>query len=108
MNQFPDDETGDALSQFQENGFDMSRPMEVDFFIAVPSEQAGNQLAREAKKLGFNVSVEKDDDSGEWTCYCTKRLVPEYTEIVRIEKDLDNLASSYGGYADGFGSYGNS
>ena len=108
MNQFPDDETGDALNQFQQNGFDMSKPMEIDFFVAVSSEKTGNQVATEAKKLGFNVSVEKDDESGDWTCYCAKTLVPEYSEVVRIEKELDSLAKPYGGYADGFGSYGNS
>ena len=39
VSQFPDDETGDALSQFQENGFDLSKPMEIDFFVAVPSKK---------------------------------------------------------------------
>lgn len=39
MNQFPDDETGDALNQFQQNGFDLSKPLDIDFFVAVPSKK---------------------------------------------------------------------
>lgn len=81
--------------------------MEVDFFIAVPSKKAGNQVAIKAEKFGFKVSVEKDEETGEWTCYCTKTLVPEYSEVVRIEGELNSIAKPYGGYADGFGSYGN-
>lgn len=107
MHQFPDNDTGDALNQFQENGFDLSRPMDIDFFIAVPSRKAGNQVAMEAAKIGFKVSVEKDEESKEWTCYCTKTLIPEYFEVVRIEEELSSIAEPYGGYSDGFGSYGN-
>lgn len=108
MNQFPEDETGDALNQFQQNGFDLSQAMEIDFFIAVPSKKSGDQVAIKGEKFGFKVSVEKDEETGEWTCYCAKTLIPEYYEVVRIEKELDSIAIPYGGYADGFGSYGNS
>lgn len=106
MRQFPDDETGDALNQFQQNGFDLSRAMEIDFFVAVTSEKTGGQVAMKAEKLGFKVSVEKDEETNEWTCYCTITLIPEYSEVVRIEEELDSIAEPYGGYADGFGSYG--
>ncbi|PAU77003.1 hypothetical protein CK501_15670 [Halovibrio salipaludis] len=108
MGQFPDDETGDALNQFQENGFDLSKPMEVDFFVAVPSKSSGEYVAVKAEEAGFSVSVEQDVETGEWTCYCTKKILPEYSEIVKLEKQLDKMAGLYGGYADGFGSFGNS
>jgi regulator of RNase E activity RraB len=108
VNQFPDDETGDALNQFQQNGFDLSKPLDIDFFVAVPSKKTGDQVAIKAEKLGFKVSVEKDEETGEWTCYCAKTLIPEHSEVVRIEEELDSMAKPYSGYADGFGSYGNS
>jgi regulator of RNase E activity RraB len=107
MNQFPDDETGDALKQFQQNGFDLTKPLEIDFFIAIPSKVMGEKVAMEVKKLGYEVSVEQDNDTGEWTCYCTKRMVPFYNDIIRVEEELNGIAKTYGGYADGFGSYGN-
>lgn len=107
MKQFPDDETGEVLNQFQQNGFDLSRPLEIDFFVAVPSKKIGDQVAKKVVNLGFKTSVERDEETGEWTCYCTKTLIPEYAEVVRIEKELTSIAKPYGGYADGFGSYGN-
>ena len=108
MNSLPNDETRDALRRLHENGSDLSMPLEMDFFIVVPSKDIGEQVAALVKALGFNASVEQDDESGDWTCYCSKTLIPEYSEIVRIEKELDNIAKPLGGFSDGFGSYGNS
>jgi Regulator of ribonuclease activity B len=75
--------------------------------VAVPSKDAGDQIALKVRALGFATSVELDDGDLEWTCYCTKVLVPEYSEVVKIEQQLDSIAKEFGGYADGFGSVGN-
>ncbi|MES9904409.1 MAG: ribonuclease E inhibitor RraB [Sedimenticola sp.] len=107
MASIPNDETGNALRQFVKDGSDLSEFMEIDFFVAIPSKQKGNEVALEARELGFKTSVELDVESGEWTCYCTKTLIPEYLEVVKIEKQLSTIAKLRGGYADGFGSYGN-
>ena len=85
---------------------DLSKPMEIDFFVAVPSKKSGNIVAEKIRNMGFKINVEQDDETGEWTCYCTKTLIPEYSEVVKIEKELTSIAQPYGGYADGFGSYG--
>ncbi|GFO57476.1 hypothetical protein GMSM_44830 [Geomonas sp. Red276] len=102
-----DEATRDALSGLQTTGSDLTKPLEMDFFVAVPSEIAGNNVALAAQHLGFRTSVEQDSD-GEWTCYCSKKLVPSYEEVRHLEKQLDSLARPFGGYSDGFGSYGNS
>ncbi|WP_265092575.1 MULTISPECIES: ribonuclease E inhibitor RraB [unclassified Acinetobacter] len=106
MAQFPDDETGDALRQFQENGFDLSHIIRIDFFVAVPSEEAGEKVANKAQQLGYEVSVEKDRVTGEWTCYCEKKMIPTYEELIKSENELDKIGKQYGGYSDGFGSCG--
>lgn len=103
-----DDATRDALIRLQTAGSDLSRPLEMDFFVAVPSESAGNNVAIAAEELGFATSVEQDHDSGEWTCYCSKEFIPTYAVVRRLEEQLDALAKPFGGYSDGFGSYGNS
>jgi len=112
MKPFPDDTTGDALRLIAERGSDLKKPMKVDFFIAVPSKDAGDRVALKARVLGFVTSVEQDDlkpddDGFVWTCYCTKVLVPEYSEVLKIERQLDSIAKEFGGYADGFGTFGN-
>ena len=107
MDIFPEDETGNALREFQRNGFDLSQPMDIDFFVAVPSKVSGEKVALKVQSLGFQASVEQDEETREWTCYCTKRIVPDYHEIVSIENDLMSISKPFGGYSDGFGSYGN-
>lgn len=106
----PSDElpdTGDALRSLRDSGSDLSEPMDIDFFVAVPNENAGLEIAREVDKIGYDVSLEKDDETGDWTCYCKRRLIPYYPEVVRMEEELDALAKVHGGRADGFGYYGN-
>ena len=107
METFPDDATGDALRRIQQEGSDFTKPMEMDFFVAVPSEESGIQVALQAKKLGFETSVKKDGETEDWTCYCTISLIVNYSEVVRIEEELSFIAQPYGGYIDGFGTFGN-
>ena len=66
------------------NGFDLSKPMQIDFFLAVLSMEKGIKISQIVEKLGFNTSVEQDEETQEWTCYCTKIMIPEYTEIIRV------------------------
>lgn len=107
MDIFPEDETGNTLREFQKHGFDLSRPMEIDFFVAVPSKSAGEKVALKAQALGFQVSVEQDDETKEWTCYWAKKMILNYHDIVSIENDLMSISKPLGGCVDGFGTYGN-
>ena len=102
-----DDATRAALARIALDGSDLSRLLDMDFFVAVPDESAGRVVAARAAKLGFATNVEQDAESREWTCYCTKRLVPAFEIVVAIERELDALARDAGGYADGFGTFGN-
>jgi hypothetical protein len=79
----------------------------MDFFIAVPSESGGKRIALDVAPLGFEVSVEMDNDTQEWTCYCTKTIIPRLADVVAIERQLDIVASRFGGWSDGFGTFGN-
>jgi len=96
-----------ALRRYQEHGSDLTRPMAMDFFVAVPDRKAGEKVAAEAERLGFDTSVEMDDESQEWTCYCSKTIVPALATVLAIEKQLDEIGQRHGGHADGFGSFGN-
>jgi hypothetical protein len=103
----PNDATSDTLNQFSQNGFDLNKVMEIEFFIVIPDEILGLKMATEIESIGFNTSVEYDAETNEWTCYCGVNLIPQYLVIVGIEKKLMSKAKEYGGYLDGFGSYGN-
>ncbi|WP_045390093.1 ribonuclease E inhibitor RraB [Vibrio rotiferianus] len=107
MHNIPDDETGLALKVYINNGSDLSKPMNMDFFVAVPSKAKGLAVAREVEKLGFQTSVEFDNEEREWTCYCNKTIIPSYSNVVAIEQQLDRVSKPFDGVVDGFGSYGN-
>lgn len=96
-----------ALQRYAAQGSDLTKPMKIDFFVAVPSAAAGNAVAVRAVALGFETSIEQDGKTSEWTCYCTKTIIPAFDTVIRIERELDAIGRSFGGYADGFGSYGN-
>jgi len=103
----PDDETGSALRRYVMEGSDLTRPMLMDFFVLVPSENAGKKVADAAQELGYSTSVEYDQQTEAWTCYCTKTIVPSYNAVTQIEEQLDLIAQGFGGRIDGFGSFGN-
>jgi len=102
-----DPATVDALQRIAHTGSDMTKPLDMDFFIAVPSQDTGNLVAEEVTPNGFVTKVELDSESQEWTCYCTKTIIPEYNTVNVIELELHEIAIKYGGYIDGFGTYGN-
>lgn len=99
--------TSAALVRIAEGGSDLTRPMAMDFFVAVPSAEAGRIVAARAVALGFSSTVERDEETRSWICYCTKTLIPELFTVAAIERQLDRLAQEVGGWIDGFGSYGN-
>lgn len=107
MDKLPDTATGDALRRLVEYGSDLSQPMDIDFFVAVPSAEAGAGVAEAAANRGFATSVEQDEDTGEWTCYCSRTLIADAAELDRLEAELNELAAPFGGAAEGFGSFGN-
>ena len=104
---FRDQGTVDALDRMARDGSDMTRPMRIDFCVAVPSEQAGHAVGHRAAALGYEISVDRDADDGVWTCSCSVWVVASYDNVTRIEQQLDALGREHGGHIDGFGSFGN-
>ncbi len=104
----PNDADGDALRRLIKDGSDLSKPMYVDFQVAVPSEKAAKQLADGARKLGYKVRVYASAECElPWTCECSTRMVVSHEGIVAMETELAELASPLGGFPDGWGSFGN-
>jgi hypothetical protein len=103
----PDDDTGQAIKRWAAEGSDLTKPMEIDFFLAVDNELLGSKVSSEPDLAGFNVSVEKDDETGRWTCYCTKTMIPDYPTIIEFEALLTAVAKRLGVGYEGFGSFGN-
>jgi hypothetical protein len=106
MTDYPKDDDGDALRRVAADGADMSAPMDIDFFVAVPDEAAGRAVATSADARGYRTSVDRDED-GAWTCYCTRSMLATYDGVVAAQKELGELARPHGGSPDGWGTFGN-
>ena len=111
MNNFPGNADGnadgDALMRLAESGADMTSPMVINFALAIPDEPTGKAIALKAIEAGFKVSVDQDSESSEWTCYCSRSMFATYTNIIKCQLDLDKIAVAYGGFVDGWGTFGN-
>ncbi len=80
--QYPNDADGDALRRVKSMGCDMTKPLEIDFFVEVPDREAGEMLTELASRQGYRSDLEHDEEDDAWTCYCTKLMVPTYANVV--------------------------
>jgi hypothetical protein len=104
---FPNDADGDALRRLVKAGSDLARPMTIDFTVDVPTRAAGQAIAWAAQKVGYHPSVEYDEESGAWTCYCSRHMIADYRAVVAAQEELNRLSELHGGFCDGWGSFGN-
>ena len=118
MKEYPDDADGSVLADLAALGIDMTQPMDIEFPVAAPDEEAANAIASALIAAGYDAHVEYDDgepeDGGDedeedddfvpgWDVYVSTRMVPDYDEIIRIQADLGRLANPLGGMSDGWG-----
>ena len=106
-NELPNDSDGDALRRLIAAGSDLSKEMKIDFAVAVPDQERGNAFAAVVEPMGFTTDVDRDSETGEWTCYCSRILIPTYDEIVAIQDRLEAIGRPYDAKPDGWGTLGN-
>lgn len=96
------------MRRFVDDGSDLSKPMTIDFQVAVPDEIAANGLAETAYKLSYRVRMYASPEcSLPWTCECSTRMLASYDGVIAIQSELARLAAPFGGQPDGWGSFGN-
>ncbi len=108
MNGFPNDADGDALRRVAAEGSDLSRPMVVNFQVAVPDEVSAQGLAAIASRLGYVVQIyESPECTLPWTCECSTRMLATYQAVIAFQSELRDIAKQFGGVPDGWGTFGN-
>lgn len=100
---FPNDDDGQVLKMLYKKGIDFNKPQNVDFFVAVPDEKSGEVILKVLEREGFECELSQDEEDEEWTCYCLVKMLLTYEDIINIQKRLDDLSKTYGGYSDGWG-----
>jgi hypothetical protein len=81
--------------------------MDIEFAIAVPNEASARAVAAAVELHGYQPSLDHDDEDDGWSVYCTKRMLATYEGVVAAQAELDKLSHPFGGYSDGWGSFGN-
>ncbi|MBD7938540.1 ribonuclease E inhibitor RraB [Cytobacillus sp. Sa5YUA1] len=100
---FPNNDDGQALKMLYKEGIDFNEPHYLELFVAVPDEKNGKATLDILNKQGFNCELEQDEETREWTCYCTKKMIISYDDIINVQQQLEDLCKPYGGYPDGWG-----
>lgn len=102
-------ETKKVLDHFVTLGFDLSKEMEIDFFIEGEKDDLQHVESDICKLLSNNcrTSIEYDDEFDIWTCYTSIKVVPELSKIVSIENKFLEIALKNNCSYEGFGSFGN-
>ena len=102
-------ETKKVLDHFITLGFDLSKEMEIDFFIEGNKDNLQN-VEIDVRKLFANVcktSIKYDDEFDIWTCYSSIKLIPDLSKIISIENYFLEIAMKNNCTYEGFGSFGN-
>jgi len=102
---FPDDETGQVLTEMQQAGIDLSIEHEVVFFNLFEKEQQAKEMLAfiEESMPKVKVTIAPDESPNVWDVDCTMRLLPSYDNIIEHETAFEKIAEKYNGYNDGWG-----
>ncbi len=115
---FPNDDDGGLLQMLHEHDIDLSQPMDLEFGVHCPDEAAALKIEQVLQDAGYKAHAlydEGDLEEGEamtpdnedswpyWAVVAFINMVPECTEIQRIQAHLQALAGPLGGTSDGWG-----
>lgn len=104
---YPDDADGDALRRVASHGADMSRPMRIEFTIAVPTVECARSLAERIATIGFSPDLYVDEETGSVSLYCARSMLATYEGVIEAQVELNKLCEPVGANCDGWMTAGN-
>ena len=90
-----------SLDQLKKAGDDLSKPHQIEFVLSFSSQSVADQAAPRLKTAGFDVQVKQD--GGDWRCLATKTMIPDLAALEKIHEEMDQMAVSFGGRYEGWG-----
>ena len=91
-----------VIEALKNNGSDISKPHEIDFFLDFEKLEQAAPVAQAMDKDGFNVRMFENGD-GTFTIEAKKVLIPSLETMQDITKMLIALTKEHGGKYDGWG-----
>ena len=103
--QFPDDDNGKMPEAMADAGIDLSKALDVDFFLVFEDQRDAESALEELGKSDLEGEIELllNDESGKWELIVCLNMVPAYDTIVEQEINLHEFAQEFGGVTDGWG-----
>jgi len=101
-NQIPDDANGDVLRRFIDSGDNLTEPRNVEFNHLFRRRSWALNFAKAVKDKVYTVAISYFEEEDGWDANVTIYMVPEHSEISRIESDLGIIADSCNGRSDGW------
>jgi len=89
------------------NGADLTRSMRIDFQIDCPDLATARAIGARVPRDEFEVSVYQNPGRTDATCECSRYMLLEHSELVRIQARLSELAEPFGCRCVAWGTFGN-
>ena len=99
-----DDWDTKLIERLRRSGVDPFSPVEVDFFVALPSRAKAEEVAGRLRTEGFKTDVREMTDGGEhpWSVYAMRSMQLNATGVREISTRMRALAAEAGGRYDGW------
>lgn len=101
----PDDDWDARLiERLRRGGADPFSPLELDFFIALPSESAANAVGAALQAEGFRIDVRAVTEGTEypWSVHAIKSMHLNADGVRAVSTQLRAVAATHGGHYDGW------
>lgn len=102
---YPNDETGQVLTEMQEAGIDLSIIHPIVFFQLFENKQQAQAMADHLaeKAPDMLISLHPDQIPNVWDLDCTVNMLPDHSAILAQEAQFAQIAAKFNGYNDGWG-----
>jgi hypothetical protein len=104
---YPDDDDGNVLRAVAGAGADMSKPMRIEFTMAVPDVEVARSLAERIAALGYDPDIFVSDEDESVSIYAARTMLATYEGVVSAQAELNALCRPVGAECDGWLTAGN-
>lgn len=91
----------DIVKQLKRVKSDLSKSHGFDFYLYFPTRYEANEATIELLMEGLTCEV-KPGVTNDWLCLASIQLVPEVTELARLENIFVTIAAAHNGEYDGW------
>jgi regulator of RNase E activity RraB len=99
-NRHPDDVFMELLSSL---GADHSLPREIEHFLYFATPEDAERAAQELRTHGYATEVAERREEANWLLLATGQMTPDQEKISDIRRRMEQVAATFGGHYDGWG-----